>query len=79
MAPGLSGQTSILGVVFFVSKSLLETKRQNKPKKFAILIRKGWSHASCKCCLLTSRELGDPSRRLPKRKKKKESLSQDRV
>ena len=30
MAPGLSGQTSIFGVVFFVSKSLLGIERQKK-------------------------------------------------
>ena len=29
----LSGQTSIFGVVFSVSKSLLGIERQNKPKK----------------------------------------------
>ena len=39
MAPGLSGQTSIFGVVFFVSKSLLGIKRQKKPRKFTILTR----------------------------------------
>ena len=33
MAPGLSGQTSIFGVVFFVSKSLLGIERQKKLKK----------------------------------------------
>ena len=30
MAPRLSGRTSIFGVVFFVSKSLLEIERQKK-------------------------------------------------
>ena len=30
MAPRLSGQTSIFGVVFFVSKSLLGIERQKK-------------------------------------------------
>ena len=30
MAPRLSGQTSIFGVVFFVSKSVLGIERQNK-------------------------------------------------
>ena len=30
MAPRLSGQTSIFGVVFFVSKSVLGIKRQKK-------------------------------------------------
>ena len=30
MAPRLSGQTSIFGVVFFVSKSLLRIERQKK-------------------------------------------------
>ena len=37
MAPRLSGQTSIFGVVFFVSKSLLEIEGQKKLEKFAIL------------------------------------------
>ena len=37
MAPRLSGQTSIFGVVFFVSKSLLGIERQKKLDKFAIL------------------------------------------
>ena len=45
MAPRLSGQNSIFGVVFFVSKSLLEIERQKKLEKFAILTRKPWSHA----------------------------------
>ena len=40
MAPRLSGQTSIFGVVFFVSKSLLGIERQKKLEKFAILTRK---------------------------------------
>ena len=40
MAPRLSGQTSIFGVVFFISKSLLGIERQKKPEKFAILTRK---------------------------------------
>ena len=40
MAPRLSGETSIFGVVFFVSKSLFEIDRQKKPKKFTILTRK---------------------------------------
>ena len=47
MAPRLSGQTSIFGVVFFVSKSLLGTEIQKKKKnleKFAILTRKPRSH-----------------------------------
>ena len=44
MAPRLSGQTSIFGVVFFVSKSLLGIGRQKKLKKFAILTRKPRSH-----------------------------------
>ena len=33
MAPGLSGQTSIFGGVFFVSRSLLGIERQRKLKK----------------------------------------------
>ena len=44
-APRLSGQTSIFGVVFFVSKSLLGIERQKKLEKFAILTRKPRSHA----------------------------------
>ena len=44
MSPRLSGQTSIFGVVFFVSKSLLGIERQKNLKKFAILTRKPWSH-----------------------------------
>ena len=44
MPPRLSGQPSIFGVVFFVSKSLLGIERQEKLKKFAILIRKPRSH-----------------------------------
>ena len=40
MAPRLSGQTSIFGVVFFVSKSPLGIDRQKKLEKFAILTRK---------------------------------------
>ena len=39
MAPRLSGQTSIFGVVFFVSKSLLGIGGQKKLEKFAILTR----------------------------------------
>ena len=35
MAPRLSGQTSIFGVVFFVSKSLLGIEGQRKLEKFA--------------------------------------------
>ena len=40
MASRLSGQTSIFGVVFFVSKSLLVIERQKKFGKFAIWTRK---------------------------------------
>ena len=43
MAPRLLGQTSIFGVVFFESKSLLGIERQKKLEKFAILTRKPWS------------------------------------
>jgi len=39
MAPRLSGQSSISGVVFFVSKSLLGIEGQ---KKLEILIRRPW-------------------------------------
>ena len=45
MALRLSGQTSMFGVVFFVSKSLLGIEGQRKLEKFAILTRKPWSHA----------------------------------
>ena len=45
MAPRLSGQTSIFGVVFFVSNSPLGIERQKKREKFAILTRKPRSHA----------------------------------
>ena len=45
MAPRLLGQTSIFGVVFFVSKSLLGIEGQTKLEKFAILTRKPQSHA----------------------------------
>ena len=45
MAPRLSGLTSIFGVVFFVSKSLLGIEGQKKLEKFAILTRKPRSHA----------------------------------
>ena len=44
MAPRLSGQPSIFGVVFFVSKSLLGIETQEKLEKFAILTRKPRSH-----------------------------------
>ena len=44
MAPRLSGQTSIFGVVFFISKSHLGIERQKKLKKFTILTQKSWSH-----------------------------------
>ena len=44
MAPRLSGQTSIFGVVFFLSKSLLGIERQKKLKKYTILTRKPRSH-----------------------------------
>jgi len=37
MAPRLSIQTSIFGVVFFVFKSLLGIEGQKKLEKFAIL------------------------------------------
>ena len=45
MAQRLSDQTSIFGVVFFVSKSLLGIERQKKLEKFTILTRKPRSHA----------------------------------
>ena len=45
MAPRLSGQTSIFGVAFFVSKSLLGIEGQGEREKFVILTRKPQSHA----------------------------------
>ena len=45
MALRLSGQTSIFGVVSFVSKSLMGIEGQKKLEKFAILTRKPRSHA----------------------------------
>ena len=42
--PRLSGQTSIFGVVFFVSKSLLGIERQKKLKKITISTRKPGTH-----------------------------------
>ena len=39
MTPRLSRQTSIFGVVFFVSKSLLGIEGQRKIEKFAIFTR----------------------------------------
>ena len=44
MAPKLSGQTSIFGVVLLRSKPLLGTARQKKLKKFTILTRKPRNH-----------------------------------
>ena len=44
MAPRLSGQTSIFGVVFFVFEFLLGIERQKKLKKITILTRKPRSH-----------------------------------
>ena len=38
MAPRLSGQTSIFGVVFLVSKSLLGIEGQRKVEKFAVTL-----------------------------------------
>ena len=45
MASRLSGQTSIFGVVFFVSNSLLGIERQKKREKFAILTQEPRCHA----------------------------------
>ena len=45
MAPRLSGQTSIFGVVFFVSKFPMGIEGQKKIEKFAILTRQPRSHA----------------------------------
>ena len=44
MAPMLSGQTSIFGVVFFIFESLSGIERQKKLKNFTILNRKPRSH-----------------------------------
>ena len=44
MAPRLSGQTSIFGVVFFVPKFLLGIERQKKLRKFTILTREPVNH-----------------------------------
>ena len=44
MATRHSGQTSIFGGVFFVSKSLSRVVRQKKIKQFTILTRKPRSH-----------------------------------
>ena len=67
MAPRLSGQTSIFGVVFFVSKSLLGIERQKKLEKFAILSRKPRSHAR----ILIYRTWAIPKKQLRKFKIKK--------
>ena len=45
MVPRLSGQTSIFGAVFFISKSLLGIEGKKKLEKFAIFTRKPRSHA----------------------------------
>ena len=45
MAPRLSDQSSIFGVVFFVPTSLLGIEGQKKLEKFAFLTRKPRSHA----------------------------------
>ena len=44
MVPMLSEKTSIFGVTFILSKSLLGIERQKKLQKFAILIRKPGIH-----------------------------------
>ena len=44
MTPRLSGHFSILGLVFFVLKSLLGIARQWSREKIAILTLKPWSH-----------------------------------
>ena len=44
MAPRLSGQTSIFGVIFFVFTSLLGIERQKKLRKFTFFTRKPRSH-----------------------------------
>ena len=50
MAPRLPGQTSIFGVAFFVSKSLLGIEGQKKLEKFVLLVRKPRSHARILIC-----------------------------
>ena len=57
MAPRLSGQTSIFGVVFFVSKPLLGIKIQKKLEKFAILTRKPRSHVRILSSLISKIKL----------------------
>ena len=44
MTPRLSGHISIIGLAFFVLKSLLEIARQWNREKFAILFVKPRSH-----------------------------------
>ena len=44
ITPRLSGQTCILGIVFFVAKSLLGIERQEQREKLAILTGKSRSH-----------------------------------
>ena len=46
MAPWLSGQTSIFGIGFVVSKSLLGIERQKDVKKITVLTRKPRSHVA---------------------------------
>ena len=48
MAPRLFGQTSISGVVFFLSKSLLGIQGQKKLNDVSILTRKPPSHVGVK-------------------------------
>ena len=50
MALRLSGQTSISGVVFYVSWSLLGIERQEKLKKNTILTQKPMSHVRILIC-----------------------------
>ena len=45
MTSSLSGQTSMFGVVFFVSKSLLKIEGQKHHEEFAILTREPRTHA----------------------------------
>ena len=45
MAPRLSGQNSIFGVIFFVSESLLGIEGQKKLEKITIFTRKPRSRA----------------------------------
>ena len=67
----LLGQTSIFGVVFFVSKSLLGIERQKEVKNFTILTRKPRSHV--RILIYRTWPIGD--RKCRKRHKPKNDLN----